>query len=40
MAEMQLVPFVAWSAVTGVLFVLVGLAYRSFLGKKKSDPSF
>ena len=40
MAEMQFVPFVAWSAVTGVLFVITGLAYRAFLRKKKSDPSF
>lgn len=40
MAELQFVPFVAWSAVTGVLFVLVGLSYRSYVSKKKVDPSF
>ncbi len=40
MAEMQFVPFVAWSAVTGAMFIVVGLAYRTFLRKKKSDPSF
>lgn len=40
MAELQFVPFVAWSAVTGVLFVIVGLSYRLHVHKKKADPSF
>lgn len=40
MAELQFVPFVAWSAVTGVLFVIVGSSYRLYVRKKKADPSF
>lgn len=40
MAELQFVPFVAWSAVTGVLFVIVGLSYRVYICKKRADPSF
>jgi len=36
MAELQPIPFVVWSAITGVIFVVSGLVYRIYQ-KKRSD---
>jgi len=38
-AELQPIPFIAWSVITGILFVVIGISYRIYLKKKKSDPS-
>ncbi|MFN3655416.1 MAG: hypothetical protein ACK4TO_08865 [Candidatus Nitrosotenuis sp.] len=37
MAEVHLVPFIGWSAVTAVLFVVVALVYRRHAKKNKAD---
>ncbi|HWP78866.1 MAG: hypothetical protein AB1299_05005 [Thermoproteota archaeon] len=39
MAEVQLVPFIGWSAVTAVLFFVVALVYRRHTKKSKADAS-
>jgi len=39
-AELQPVPFIAWSVVTGILFVVIGMSYGIYLKKKKPDPLF
>jgi hypothetical protein len=36
MAEIQIVPLISWSVVASVLFVVVGLAYRAYVGKKRN----
>jgi len=38
MAEIQIVPLISWSIVTAVLFVVVGLAYRTYV-RKKINPA-
>lgn len=37
MAEIQIVPLISWSVVSAVLFVVVGLAYRIYMRKKRDD---
>ncbi|MEW6042673.1 MAG: hypothetical protein AB1608_00205 [Thermoproteota archaeon] len=39
MAEVQLVPFIGWSAVTAALFVVVALVYRLYAKKNKANVS-
>ncbi|MEO9309048.1 MAG: hypothetical protein ABI337_01995 [Nitrososphaera sp.] len=39
MAEVQLVPFIGWSAVTAVLFVVVSQVYRHYTKKNKVNAS-
>jgi Tfp pilus assembly protein PilE len=39
-AELQAVSFVVWSVITGILFVVAGVSYKTYLKRKKSDPSF
>lgn len=35
MVEIQIVPLISWSVVSAVLFVVVGLAYRTYVRKKR-----
>ncbi|MEM3007042.1 MAG: hypothetical protein QXW37_03835 [Candidatus Nitrosotenuis sp.] len=39
MAEVQLVPFIGWSVVTAVLFVVVALVYVRHTKKNRADAS-
>jgi len=39
MAEFDLIPFVVWSAITGILIIISGLSYRVFLRRKKIEAS-
>lgn len=39
MAEIQIVPLISWSVVAAVLFVVVGLAYRTYLRKKRDTDN-
>jgi hypothetical protein len=39
MAEVQLIPFISWSAITAALFAAVTIAYSIYLRKRKSEPS-
>lgn len=39
MAEIQIVPLIGWSVVAAVLFVVVGLTYRTYLRKKRDTDS-
>jgi len=39
MAEIQIVPLISWSVVAAALFVVVGLAYRTYLRKKRDTDS-
>ncbi len=36
MTEIQIVPLISWSVVAVVLFAVVGIAYRTYLGKRRS----
>jgi hypothetical protein len=35
MAEIQIIPLISWSVVAAVLFVVVGLTYRTYMRKKR-----
>lgn len=35
MAEVELVPFISWAAVTAAVFVVVAVVYRMYVRKKK-----
>jgi hypothetical protein len=35
MAEIQIVPLIGWSVISAVLFVVVGVVYRTFMRKKR-----
>lgn len=37
--EVQLVPFIGWSAVTAALFVVVALVYRLYMKKNQTNTS-
>jgi hypothetical protein len=39
MAEIQIVPLISWSVVTAVLFVVVGLVYRTYARKKRDTDN-
>ncbi len=35
MAEIQIMPLISWSLASAILFVVVGLAYRTYMRKKR-----
>ncbi len=37
--EVQLIPFIGWSAVTAALFVVVALVYRLYMKKNRTNTS-
>ena len=39
MTEIQIVPLISWSVVAAVLFVVVGLAYRTYMRKKRDTDN-
>ena len=39
MAEVQIVPLVSWSVISVVLFVIVGIAYRTYMRKKRDTAN-
>ncbi|MBM2852166.1 MAG: hypothetical protein HW420_713 [Candidatus Nitrosotenuis sp.] len=39
MAEIQIVPLISWSVISAVLFVVVGLAYRTYMRKKRDTAN-
>jgi hypothetical protein len=39
MDESELLSFIMWSAVTGIVMIVTGLSYKAYLGKKNDDIS-
>ncbi|MEE8180646.1 MAG: hypothetical protein V3T67_02270 [Nitrosopumilaceae archaeon] len=37
MTESYLIPFAFWSAITGILIVISGLSYRTYLRRRKNE---
>lgn len=37
MAEFELIPFIVWSLLTGIILTVSGFSYRSYLRKKKNE---
>ncbi len=37
MAESDFIPFAFWSAVTGILIIITGLSYMTFLRRRKNE---
>jgi len=39
MDESELLSFVMWSAITGIVMMVTGLSYKAYLGKKNNEIS-
>lgn len=39
MAEIEFVAFAAWSVISAIIFVVVGLVYKKYLRRHKDEPS-